>query len=251
MSFKFICLNLWQGGKLFDEIVSWLREERADIIVLQEVYKSSDRSLERRYRSLAELKRALGLPHYCFAPAFMDYREKVAEMGNGVLSKFPVKASRTVFYDVPYDNHFANREDFTWVARNLQHVCIEGGGGVVNVFNTQGIWGFDGDDNERRLNMVRIIVKEIGDKKNVVLAGDFNVKEGTETVAAIENRLLNVFKGELKSSFNMKWKDNPNFATAVVDMIFVSQDVKVIQHYMPEVNVSDHRPLVAVLEVTG
>lgn len=249
MSFKFICLNLWQGGKLFDEIVSWLREERADIVALQEVYESSDRSLERRYRSLAELKRALGLPYGCFAPAFMDYREEVAEMGNGVLSKFPVKAGRTVFYDVPYDSHFTENEDFIQAPRNLQHVRVEVGGDVVNVFNTQGIWGRDGDDNKRRLNMARIIVKEIGDKKNVVLAGDFNVKEDTEAVATIENRLLNVFKGELKSSFNMKWKDNPNFATAVVDMIFVSQDVKVIQHYVPSVSVSDHRPLVAVLEV--
>jgi len=172
----------------------------------------------------------------------MDCREEVAEMGNGVLSKFPVKASGTVFYDVPYDTNFVDKADFTQAPRNLQHACVEVGGNVVNVFNTQGIWGLDGYDNERRLNMARMIAKEIGDKKNVVLAGDFNVKEGTETVAVIENRLLNVFKGELKSSFNMKWKVNPNFATAVVDMVFISQDIKV--------NVSDHRPLVAVLEVS-
>ncbi len=250
MSFKFICLNLWEGGRLFDEIVSWLREERADIIALQEVYKSSDQRLERRYRSLAELRRALGLSHYCFGPAFMDYRERVTEVGNGVLSKFPIKAGRTVFYDVPYDSHFMDKEDFTQAPRNLQHARVEVGGNVINVFNTQGIWGLDGDDNERRLNMARTIVKEIGDKENVVLAGDFNVREDTETVATIESRLLNIFRGELKSSFNMRWKKNPNFATAVVDMIFVSGDLKVVQHYVPEVNVSDHRPLVAVLEVS-
>ena len=193
MSFKFVCLNLWEGGKLFDEIVLWLREERADIIALQEVYESSDQSLERRYRSLAELRRALDFPDSCFAPAFMDYRERVREVGNGVLSRFPARAGRTVFYDVPYDNHFANREDFTRVARNLQHVRVEADGRVINVFNTQGIWGLDGDDNERRLNMAGTIVKEIGDKENVVLAGDFNVRGGAEKKTPKKKPLPNLF----------------------------------------------------------
>lgn len=251
MGFKLACLNLWYGGRLFDEIVLWLRQERPDIVAMQEVYRSDDKSLEKRYRSLEELSRILDLPHYSFAPAFRDLRFEVAEMGNGVLSKFPVKADGTVFYDVPYDDNFMENEDFTYVPRNLQHVSVKVGDEVVNVFNTQGIWGLDGDDNERRLKMAETIVEEIGDKEKVVLAGDLNVKEGTKTVGIIEERLNNIFKGELKSSFNMKQKNDPGFATVVVDMIFVSRGINVVKHYMPEVSVSDHMPLVAVLEMAG
>lgn len=234
---------------MWDELADWLQNEQADILALQEVYKSDDQSLEKRYRSLEELSQALALPYYSFAPAFRDLRFEVAEMGNGVLSKFPVEAENVVFYDVPYDDNFTESEDFTYVPRNLQHVTVRIGGNTLNVFNTQGIWGLDGDDNERRLNMAKTIVKEIGDKENVVLAGDFNVKEKTKTVGIIEERLTNVFKGELKSSFNMKRKKDGGFGTAVVDMIFVSKEIKIVEHYVPKVDVTDHMPLAVVLEI--
>src|SRR5581483_9037709 len=119
----------------------------------------------------------------------------------------------------------------------------------LNVFNTQGIWGFDGDDNERRLAQAQVIVKELGSLPRVILSGDFNVKEQTKSIALIEDRLKNIFKGERTTSFNLKHKTSPGFATAVVDMVFASTDLKVIEHYQPDVNVTDHLPQVVVFEL--
>jgi endonuclease/exonuclease/phosphatase family metal-dependent hydrolase len=58
-----------------------------------------------------------------------------------------------------------------------------------------------------------------------------------------------VFGEELKTTFNMKHKDNPGYATAAVDMMFISPDIKVSEKACPEVDVSDHLPLVVQLLV--
>jgi hypothetical protein len=45
MKIKVVCLNLWQGGNLFDGILKFLEAEDADILLLQEVYNASDPKL--------------------------------------------------------------------------------------------------------------------------------------------------------------------------------------------------------------
>ncbi len=57
MRIKYITLNIWRGGELYDNIVEFIRQERPDIIGLQEVYHSPDMRLESRYRSFNVLKR--------------------------------------------------------------------------------------------------------------------------------------------------------------------------------------------------
>ena len=97
----------------------------------------------------------------------------------------------------------------------------------------------------------------------MVLAGDFNVSPDTQTISNIEKYLLNIFKDQLKFTFNLKIKkeairqrtyiysgdDLKGFANAAVDMIFVSPGFKVVDHCQPKVDASDHYPLVAVLEI--
>jgi hypothetical protein len=47
----------------------------------------------------------------------------------------------------------------------------------------------------------------------------------------------------------MKHKTDPGFADAVVDMLFITPDITVRDHYASKANVSDHLSLVATLEV--
>jgi endonuclease/exonuclease/phosphatase family metal-dependent hydrolase len=71
----------------------------------------------------------------------------------------------------------------------------------------------------------------------------------TQVVKNIEQHLVSVFKDELTTTFNMKQKSNPGYATSVVDMMFVSADVKVADHECLQVDVSDHLPLIVTLDV--
>lgn len=250
MRLKFLCLNLWQGGNLLDEAIAWIKQEDPDVIAMQEVYDGKDPSWERRFRSMDVLREALGYPHAAFAPAFLERTAfgKV-EQGNAVFSRFPMTESAPIFYDVPYGEREDKPEYFERTPRNLQRVALDVNGIEMDIFNTQGVWGKDGRDNERRIEMGRVIAEAVRDAANVILAGDFNVNPDTESVSRIERELGNVFKDGLASTFNMKQKTNPVFATAVVDMVFVSPTMTVVSKSCPNVNVSDHLPLLVTLEI--
>lgn len=252
MKIKFITLNVWLGGILFEAILDFLKNEKPDILVCQEVYDGKDPSLERRFRSFDLLKQKLQFTNATFASAFQQNIEgagKVAS-GNAIFSNFPIVPIKTTFYDVPYNPDFAKPpSDFSYTPRNLQQAVLTANGIQLNVFNTQGIWGFDGKDTERRLKMGETIAREVKGEENVVLAGDFNMDPEAKAMAKVEKHLKNVFKNELKTSFNMKRKTNPGYATAVVDMVFVSKKIEVLEHYCPQADVSDHLPLVCRLEI--
>ncbi len=232
-------------------MIAFLKKEEPDILAAQEVYGGTDPTLEARYRSVDVLARELGLPHRFFSPAFLDHRDIGAvEQGNCIFSRFPLRDTRTIFFDVSYDPFYVEKgADFTRTPRNLQCAAFDIRGTTVHVFNAQGIWGVDGEDNERRLRMSDVIVREVAGKPHVILAGDFNVREQTQTVRNVEKLLANVFRGELVTTFNMRRKKGPGFASAVVDMVFASRDLRVVSRAVPDVDVSDHLPLVCEFEV--
>jgi endonuclease/exonuclease/phosphatase family metal-dependent hydrolase len=256
MTITFVCLNLWPVGDLFPQIVQFLKPVQPDILALQEVFAADDPNLPEKFRAFAELKRQLDLPYGEFAPAFIEnFPDKKLEQGNAVLSRFPLHPKKSIFIDFPYRERKENsRQEFETTPRNIQHVEVDLGKRKLQVFNIQGIWGIDGEDSERRLEMSQVIVDQIQPEierhQPVILAGDFNIQPHTKTIQHIEQHLKNIFAGELKTTFNMQQKNDPGFATAVVDMVFVSSDIKILEHSCPQVNISDHLPLVAKLNIT-
>lgn len=252
MKLRFLNLNLWQGNLLF-EAINFIKKENPDIISLQEVYGEENKNLQDQFRSLAVLRKELGISDFFFSPAFIHNRyEGKFVNGNGILSRYPIKAKHTYFYDTPFSDNYLGRPDtFITCPRNLQECQVNVNGFKVNIFNTQGIWGLDGEDNERRLKMAEIIIDKIKNKDNVILSGDFNVREQTKTIALIEKHLINIFKKELTTTFNLKRKnrDLSGYAESVVDIIFVSPSIKVVDHRCPAVDVSDHFPLVCDFEI--
>jgi endonuclease/exonuclease/phosphatase family metal-dependent hydrolase len=253
MKIKFICLNLWFGGKLFEPIIEFLQREKPDILAVQEVYDSKDKKIEDRFRSVEEIKKRLGFKYDFFSPACVAvFPDKKIPAGNAIFSHFPISKSNTIFIHSSFgevENYEAPIAiDFSFTPRNMQHAEIKINNNKLNVFNTQGVWGKDSADNEDRLKMSEAIVQNIKDKENVILCGDFNITPETQTIGNIEKYLKNIFKGEIKTSFNVKQKTNPIFSSLVVDMIFASHNLKIVNYYCPKVDVSDHLPLAAIFE---
>lgn len=234
-----------------DEILTFLKREDADVVLMQEVYDGHDLAWERKFRSMDVLREELRYPHEHFAPAFLERTEfgKV-EQGNAILSKWPIHESQVYFYDQPYSEREDKPEFFETTPRNLQRVAIQVDQKTIQVFNTQGVWGKDGDDNKRRLAMAKTIINALAPYDDVVLAGDFNVQENTKSIGLIQDKLVNIFKKDNRTtSFNMKHKSSPGFATAVVDMMFVSSSMTVLEHRQCDENVSDHLVLTATLSL--
>lgn len=248
MTFKYLSINVWLGGKQWDDLVAFLKQEDADIVALQEVYNSKDPKLEKCFRTMQALNQELRYPHTAFAVAMID-SEYNLPWGNAVLSKFPITKQEAIFFDVPFGEREMKIENAEHAPRNMLHAAIDANGTTLNIFSIHGIWGYDGDDNPRRLAMSDTIIQHTKNLPHVILSGDFNVKENTETIKNLEPCLKNVFKGERTTSFNMRIKTDQRLATAVVDHLLVSPDLRVIEHRQPDVDASDHLPMVAAIEI--
>ncbi len=93
------------------------------------------------------------------------------------------------------------------------------------------------------------IIEAITDVPNVILGGDTNARPTNKAMMAIEEHLDSVFGTELTTTFNMERKHNPGYATSVVDMLFVSSNISVQSHSCPDVDISDHLPLIVTFKV--
>lgn len=256
MRLKLITLNVEHGGRKFDNILSFIKKEKPDIVTFQEVYDSDLFKYEKRFRAFGEYRKEFKeiLPFSAFQSScfFITEIEEGAEQGNAVFSKFLIKKnSKTQLSGLYGEIDQKGVIDFSDYPSILQEVELDVDGTTVNLYNIHGIWGFDGGDSERRINMANIISSRMKDKKNVILAGDTNfTKDAVKTIEIIKSSgVKSVFENSLVSTFNMKFKDNPGYATAAVDMIFVSNDMKVIKREMPKVDVSDHYPLTTILQI--
>jgi len=164
MIVKVISLNLWYGGKLFEDILTFLRREDADILLLQEVYSETNHRLPKNYRSIEILNQELNYMSYDFAPAMLDkLPEGKVESGNAVFSKFPITSSHATFFNEPYRVREAlDPKEFPTTPRNLQHVTLDLGSKELNVFNFQGVWDLDGDNfSPQRQHMSDVIIAAV------------------------------------------------------------------------------------------
>lgn len=256
MTIKFLQLNLWHG-LLLDNALTFIKKERPDIINFQEIFDGPDAYAQKGkpyyYGTLAALKQALtDWPHVAYAPAFIDNRPEGLQVSWGLatFSRFPIVAERTVFFDRPFRTDFSENEmDPAECPRNLLHCAIDCNGKRIHTGNVHGIWGTDGADNRRRLAMAETVLTELEPYTPLILSGDFNVDEPTETIGQLAGKWRNVFAGELSTSFNLRHKSGGGFATSVVDFMFVSEQWHIAHHATSDADVSDHLPLLATLSL--
>lgn len=254
MTLKLISLNVWLGGKLMDQMLEFLKQENADIVVLQEVYNGHDKVREPRFRTMEILRQELQYPYDAFHAKFFDVYEGInTDQGNAVLSKFPIKSSRPIFFNQLYGEAKSDIATALEVPSGMIHACIDwpfdsAQGKELNVYGWHGMWGTDGRDNPQRLAMADMIVKEVINKPGIILVGDSNMNPDTESAARIGRVLTDVFGTSRTTSFNMLHKTNPAFATAVVDLLYISPDITVTKAECLDIDVSDHLPIMATIE---
>lgn len=251
MKVKLVNLNIEHGGKLWNNVVSFLRAEDPDLLFLQEVY-NADSGPEPRFTTVKSLQRLFDYPYTAFETQFIMHNgNDVAPFGCAMLSKLPLldKAVLWLKGDRPVDAFNEDRESIPNLPRNLLHCRVSIKGQDYNLMTLQGVWAPDGNVLPAQEAMALRIVDYIKGKDNIILSGDFNVNEGTAPINLISEQLVNIFAGERVSSFNMKYKTNPGYASAVVDFVFTSPGVKVLEHRTAEADVSDHQSQIVVFDL--
>lgn len=251
---KVVSLNLMHGGEPFEGAVAFLREQKADFVLTQEAYSCEDLLVEKRYRTMQVMPQLLGYEYQHFAPAYRDFDRTAgkAQRGVGIFSKYPLTPKDTVFFDGEYTEEYRDVPgQFASCPRNLEHVVAHTPAGDIDLFNIQGVWDMDGGNySEKRQRMTQAVIDQIKGLERVILAGDTNATPYNQAIIDIEQHLKSVFgKDELATTFNMRRKENPGYATAAVDMILLSPSISVVEKSCPDVDVSDHLPLVATVEI--
>ncbi len=252
MRLKFINLNVWFGGTLWDPMLDFFKKENPDILALQEVQFTHDPFIEqKRFKTLDYLSPKLGLPNRIFTPAFSRIDAEgltKVDVGNAVLARQRLVKAEHWFYDGMQYGEMGKEGDVdsSKHPRNLQHVSIQINDKLLHIFNTHGLWGIDGNDTLARLAMSKFILDKIGNHHPAILCGDFNTDATSKSMKQIGAVLHDVFAEDKRiTSFNMRQKPKGSgYQTAVVDFIFTTPDIKVLSHTAPDVDVSDHCPLV-------
>lgn len=253
-SIKVLSLNTWMGGVVGQPLFDYVIAEKPDIVLLQEVYSGADLRFEPRFRSQQLLESLFPAYHSYFAALVGDERESegLLDKGNLILSRWPLSETKMIFFDHPYATYdHDNSTDFSlWPSAAQRALATLDTGIKVQLVNIHGpVWMDGAEPTERRVNMVNVLNQLLSTKLPTVVAGDSNATPDNPCWVSLTAPYYSIFGKQLKTTFNMRRKNIPGYGSASVDLILVSPDIKVCSAHCPDVDVSDHLPLLAQLEL--
>lgn len=256
---KLISLNTL-GGKFFDSLSKFIKlhSENTDIFCFQEMFstRSSFKQFP-NYRAnlLEEIINLLPNFDYFFAPVLKNLDIE----GNPV--NFPLEHGLALFVDKTikvkdYKSYFIykNRvvsvvkKDFSDIPINIQVFDLIINGDEYTICNFHGA-SFPGSklDTPQRIEQSKKIKDILKDRQgNKIITGDFNLLPQTQSIKIVETdmqNLINEFdikrtRSNLSPFFGKV--EFQNFA----DFTFVSNSIFVKNFQVPEVEISDHLPMI-------
>lgn len=211
-------------------IAELIKQERADIVALQEVDRGVQRTARRDLP--AELAALTGM-----SVVFSNnFHYQGGEYGNAVLTRFAV---------LRWDNtHY--RMIRPGEQRGLLQLVTEIHGRRLLILNTH--IDYRPDDSERLMNVEEIkqITKKYG--LPVILMGDFNDMPGSRTHLKMKEQFLDCWERIGGGSGFSYSSDKPRKR---IDYIFTSKDPVLVplKIWVPQSDASDHLPVVAEFRV--
>lgn len=265
---KIISLNVALFEANNHAIGPYLRTEKADILCLQEVTRAMDGNTKEEYISLDAINTACrNLSYTFFAPNWImkDFRMKdfhgsadfnvdfngFLELGNCIKSRFPIQKGQGIFLQ----NHYTYATDWSnWrndESRSVQitDVLLEGGK-QLRIFNYHGIWSRDKIGNENTSAACeRIREIALQTKGPVIICGDFNLFPHTESMKLLNDSFISL-GDRFKVKTTRPQSNELNGQTRnVVDYMFISRDIEIVDFKVVDNDVSDHLPLVLTCRI--
>lgn len=207
----------------YDALVNAIKEINPDVLSLNEVYSSGFNNTEEGQAKIIADK--LGYNYY-FGKATTI---RGIEYGNAILSKYEINDPQVIKIRNPLfkigKNHFETR---SMIKAKINDITF-----IVSHF---------GLNPSEQKNAVKKVLKNL-DNKKCILMGDFNMTPDNLLIKEIKNNMIdnaNMLREELKTFPS----DKPNIK---IDYIFTSKDIDVLNFEIPELIVSDHRPVISTI----
>ncbi|MBI4049850.1 MAG: endonuclease/exonuclease/phosphatase family protein [Candidatus Doudnabacteria bacterium] len=233
---KLVSLNILMGEvhEPFMEFVKSSRET-TDIFCFQEVFDAPKASI------LKELKAALSEFDAYFAPS-MRWKGRDCGLGMFVRKEISIKSQGDFFVFGKFVKIISN--DFSQQGKKLQYIRFTKDGQQFTIANFHG-WWFDGPkvDNPGTLEQMKL-VKEFLDKQlgEKIICGDFNLNPDTQSMELLEDNMINLIK---KFRIASTRPDSfPKHFSRFADYILVSRGVKIKNFEVPNLEISDHLPMI-------
>lgn len=212
----------------FDAYAKAIASFGADVTGLNEVRSGGERS---EYGFQTEiLSEKTGMNGY-FAKA--TEIGKGNPYGNAVLTKLKIKNCRTVPIPDPekpaYDGYYETRCVLVLETEEPEMTFL------ITHF------GLNPDEHENAVKTVLSLIKD----ERCVLMGDMNVTPDDPLLTPIRERMNDSAAASDKSLYSFP-SDNPD---RKIDYIFTSKDIRVLSAEVPELVLSDHRPLCVTAEL--
>lgn len=248
---KFIQINIYKG-KYLDALVDFLKQENPDIVAMQEVTRGDVSYYRDKTVNIFEyVKTKTGLDGYFGGnQKFADSAESL--FGNAVLTKLPITGSKVLslkeFAPVRL-SEFEDSSIFPYLARLAIDVMIDVDGRGVHAISWHGAWTAPPADTTETLRQAKIVADYLKSLNSpFILGGDLNNIPESKTVGLISSVTNNLMTGSnvVQTTHPKLHKITPR--GYMVDYIFCSAHFKKLSLRVPEVAISDHLPVVSVLE---
>lgn len=251
---KLVSLNLWNGGQLWQPVIQFLLEQQADIYCLQEARNRTEPDLPPNQRTVQEFRRLFPTHHQFFSAQFGDLTNDfgLVQSGNLLMTRWPLTTKDHIFIDRPYgewnDAHCTQTEWQEYPA-TMQIAQLLVGAATFQVLNLHGPVNYDGGlATDRRVALINQVRTALKPELPSVVMGDSNMQQSNPVWQSLDSH-ARMALAATKTTFNMKRKTNPGYATAAVDVCLVSPEFTVRSAQCLDVDVSDHLPLVVELEL--
>lgn len=252
---KLISLNTW-GGKLYPALIQFIKNNSkdTDVFCFQEVFNTPTQNFEHagyRLNFYQEISRVLQnfegyyastQNHYVFLTGFVDFE---LSYGLAIFIKKNIKILEEGDFFVFRERNGADPQNLSYtLPRNVQYIKFVWKDTLMTVCNFHGIW-FPGpklDSPERLKQSEKIknfLEKQEGEK---ILCGDFNLKLNTESLKILEGNMKNLVKDYKIPTTRSKLYDRVEDKFA--DYILVSPGIKVLDFQVPNIDLSDHLPMI-------
>lgn len=228
---KVISWNIWRGKNL-DKIIELLKQEKPDIVGLQEVkgFLKGDEKLS----SAQTIAEKLGYQFFYQKAFTTDRHYPPYDIGNALLTKLPIREQ--IGYEL---SGIADYEGSAITEpRGAVEVKIISNGTEVSFLSTHLAYSDNLADVPIRQKQLNKLLQAIG-QRTVVLMGDFNALPKSETIQTLSKVLVNADPVSRVPTWN-RHKDNHNFR---IDYIFVSPNVRYENFRVLKSQASDHQPI--------
>lgn len=256
---RLLSLNIW-GGKLFEPLITFLKEESSgiDIFCFQEVFSTlSGRTESHEGRANVFSEIAKSLPDFAgYFQAHHDYHDYSGRvdfhisygLAIFIRKNFTVTTTGDFFVNANR-NVFAPEPDiFSPAPRNLQYLQFQQQNSLFSIVNFHGIWiknshKYDTPERLEQSRRVRSIVDLMPERK--ILCGDFNLLPATRSYGILKEEMVDMIeKYTISSTRSSLYTKNEKMA----NYMLVSPDIRVHDFTVPNVTVSDHLPLILDFE---